>query len=121
MHESDFELVLQAACRFDIPEYRLFTLAYQGWFGTLDHAAVDRAFTLYMCNRVVPAWVRHFARSALIQGKLPAAAGNGLAKTKPAWRLGIVAVMLTLGAVVLVLGLAAGSQPPAGCFFPPCY
>ncbi|MCE2475286.1 MAG: hypothetical protein J4F47_06855 [Alphaproteobacteria bacterium] len=119
----DLDLVLRAAQNLDIPEYDVFTLAYRNWFGGTDPVAVDRAFAAYLLRKVVPAWVRHYARRTLTQGMSPHEIAVGLAPPGPAPtpRQGVIAGGLVLGAVALVIALAAAGSPPEGCFFPPCY
>lgn len=118
---QDLDLVLRAAQNLDIPEYDVFTLAYRNWFGGTDPVAVDRAFAAYLLRKVVPAWVRHYARRTLTQGAPPHELAAGLAPPAPAPRQGVIAGGLVLGVVALVIALAATGSPPEGCFFPPCY
>ncbi len=118
---QDLDLVLRAAQNLDIPEYDVFALAYRNWFGGTDPVAVDRAFAAYLLRKVVPAWVRHYARRTLTQGMPPHERAAGLAPPAPAPRQGVIAGGLVLGVVALVIALAAAGSPPEGCFFPPCY
>jgi hypothetical protein len=118
---QDLDLVLRAAQNLDIPEYDVFTLAYRNWFGGTDPVAVDRAFAAYLLRKVVPAWVRHYARRTLTQGMSPHEFAAELMPPAPAPCQGVIAGGLVLGAVALVIALAAAGSPPEGCFFPPCY
>ena len=118
---QDLDLVLGAAQHLDIAEYQVFALAHRNWFGDLDPVAVERAFTAYLVGKVVPVWVRHFARLTLRRGVPPQALADAVAPPTPSPRQGVIAGGLVLGAVVLVVALAAAGNPPEGCFFPPCY
>ncbi len=113
--------MLRAAQNLDIPEYDVFALAYRNWFGGPDPVAVDRAFAAYLLRKVVPAWVRHYARRTLTQGMPPHERAAGRVPPAPAPRQGVIAGGLVLGVVALVIVLAAAGSPPEGCFFPPCY
>ena len=113
----DRDLVPRAAQHLDIAEYDVFALAHRNWFGGADPAAVDRAFAAYLRGQGVPAWVRHHARRTLAPGRPPRAPG----RAPPAPRQGVIAGGLVLGAVALVIALAAAGSPPEGCLFPPCY
>lgn len=118
---QDLDLVLHAAQHLDIPEYCVFTLAYRNWFGGTNPAAVDRAFAGYLVGKVVPAWVRHYARRALTHGVTSHEFAAEVTPPAPAPRQGVIAGGLVLGGVALVIALAAAGSPPEGCFFPPCY
>ncbi len=63
---DETRLVLDAANRLQIKEFDLFDLAHRWWFGRrAKPEALERVFVTYMFARVVPPWVRHFAREIL--------------------------------------------------------
>jgi len=127
----DVASVLRAAAILDVPEYELFRLAWRHWHGEEAATAVlERHFAAYMFHRVVPPWVRHFARRVEERWRAgtldPQALGvlrrrGSRAMVRRGARYA-VAAGLVLG-VVVVLAQAAAQLMQLGerCLFPPCY
>jgi hypothetical protein len=123
--------VLEAAAALDTTEFKVFDLAYQGWFGRVaDHRALERYFADYMFEDIVPPWVHYFTRQVLARDR----AGElnrreyGLEerpvsrRTLLRGRLYTVALALAL---LLLVALTLGEEGlpviARGCYFPPCY
>ncbi|NIR30659.1 MAG: hypothetical protein GWN84_15375 [Gammaproteobacteria bacterium] len=127
----DIEDVLQAAAVLDVTEYELFHLAYLRWHGErADEQLLERRFAAYMFRRVVPVWVRHFARlvhSQDARGELdPSALGvTRLPRTREMVRRGTrfgVAIVTTMTALFIFVEFAARVLGIGEvCMFPPCY
>ena len=127
---SDSLDVAEAAALLEISEFRVFQLAYAGWFGNEpDERVIEPHFKAYMFRRAVPAWVRHFTRHviALAADETLDPRDFGIA-THSASRRDIARgklylVYLTIGVVALVLlaDLTVDRMGLSGCLFPPCY
>jgi len=126
---DDIWLVLQATSRLEIPEFKLFEIAYKEWFGeTGDEETIEKYFIPYMFNNIVPPWVRHFA-SRVIEldnaGKLDPRAFGIVPKfaTRESIRKGIdFGAWLVLWLTgIIVLAKISVSIMDLPCMFPPCY
>ena len=63
---SDVEAVQFVANLLEIPEYQVFHLAYEGWFGKkLSNRSMDYRFNNYLEDEIVPLWVWNFVQSVL--------------------------------------------------------
>lgn len=127
---SDSLDVAETAALLEISEYRVFQLAYAGWFGNEpEERVIEPHFKAYMFHRAVPAWVRHFTRHVI-----DLAAGDTLdprdfgivtrwASRRDIARGKLYLVYLTIGVVALVLlaDLTADRLGLSGCLFPPCF
>jgi len=61
---ADSLLVLHTANTFEIDEFEVFTLAYEGWFGqAASFKDIEVHFYTYKSNGSVPHWVRNYCRS----------------------------------------------------------
>ncbi len=123
--------VLEAAAALDTTEFKVFDLAYRGWFGrSASHQVLERHFSDYMFEDIVPPWVHYFTRQVLgrhRRGELKR--GDYGLEDPPAsrrtlllGRLYTAALALTLLALVaLTLGEEGLPALARGCYFPPCY
>lgn len=126
---QDVRGVLRASALLSVGEFRVFEIAYEDWYGESgDESLIEKYFTGYMFNDIVPPWVRHFCKKILQlddDGDLdPADFGiiNAPATTQQVNR-GLEAIMWVTGAMIVlfVLGEGAAQVMRLQCMFPPCY
>lgn len=126
---DDVWLVLQATSLLGVGEFRVFEIAYKEWFGEAgEEKTVERYFTPYMFNNVVPSWVRHFASRIVKldqEGRLNAGdfGIHPQYATRESVRKGIdfaAWLVLSLTGIVLLGKIAAGLTG-LSCILPPCY
>lgn len=126
---SEVWYVLRTASLLSVGEFRVFEIAYRQWFDeTGDEKTIERFFTPYMFNDVVPMWVGHFCKRVLKldQEDVLEPAEFGIVTPPPTraqqikgfeyliWAVG------TLLVLVLMAELAA-QHMNLECMFPPCY
>ena len=127
---SDSLNVAEAAALLEISEFRVFELAYTGWFGgEPDERVIEPHFMAYMFRRAVPPWVRHFTRHVIdlaADGTLDPS-DFGIAKRWASRRdiargkLYLVYLTVSVVALVLLADLTAEWMGASECMFPPCY
>jgi len=126
---NDVWSVLRTASLLSVGEFRVFQIAYAQWYGEEgDEKMIERYFTGYMFNDIVPVWVRHFCTRIL---KLdsedaldPAEFGiERKAATLEQRNRGLEFITLLL--VILIafffIGDSAAKLLRLQCMFPPCY
>ena len=58
--------VLRASSLLSVGEFRVFEIAYEDWYGQSgEETMIEKHFTGYMFNDIVPPWVRHFCKKIL--------------------------------------------------------
>jgi len=126
----DIRDVLDTAAALDVTEFRVFELAYTGWFGRSAHPdELERYFVPYMFDGIVPLWVRQFTRDVLRRegrgelrrdefGLLAPRRTRGQMLTGGGWVLLLIVVF-----VLLLVGASSTNLLPVlkQCYFPPCY
>ena len=126
----DIRDVLDTAAALDVTEFRVFELAFTGWFGrSALPEQLERYFVPYMFDGTVPPWVRQFTREVLRRqdrgelrradfGLLLPQRTRGQILTGGGW-----AALLIIAFVLLLLGASSTSLLPVlkQCYFPPCY
>ncbi len=126
---NDVWSVLRASSLLSVGEFKVFELAYEEWFGEAgEEQTIEKYFTGYMFNDIVPPWVRHFCKKILKQdqeGTLDPE-DYGIveqAATREQVNKGLEAIMWIVGALILmfVLGESAAQVLKLQCMFPPCY
>lgn len=125
---DDVWSVLRTASVLNVGEFRVFQLAHKEWYAEeADEKTIERFFTQYMFNEIVPLWVRHFCQKILKQdeeGTLELAA-FGLLPDAPTmerrWR-GIEAIFWIFGLLTafIVVAELASRASDISCIFPPC-
>jgi hypothetical protein len=126
---NDVWSVLRAAALLSVGEFRVFEIAYEDWYGEAgEEKMIEKHFTGYMFNDIVPPWVRHFCKKVLKQdneGTLdPADFGIVLkAATREQVNKGLEAIMWIVGAMIVIflVGESAAQVLKLQCMFPPCY
>ncbi|MEN8132562.1 MAG: hypothetical protein ABFS45_20745 [Pseudomonadota bacterium] len=128
---SDERDVLDAAALLDTTEYRVFTIAYQRWYGqAASFDVMERCFCAYMFRCIVPPWVRHFTREIVFRARIgtlrPADYGIREQPASPEAILRgriFTAVLVVLCLILLGAGLQYDDllQILENCYFPPCY
>ena len=122
--------VVEAASLLDIPEFKLFKIAYWRWFGRRPGALnMERYFANYMFNAVVPPWVHHLAREVVARaqaGTLRVADYVRQIQPNPAMKIRgqVYSAVLTLICLLLFLAALHYSELlpfVENCYFPPCY
>lgn len=59
-------LVIRAANLLNVDELEVFRLAFQFWHRRADDAnCINAAFNKYLCKKIAPPWVVHFARTVV--------------------------------------------------------
>ena len=60
---NDVWSVLKAASLLSVGEFRVFEIAYEQWYGERgEEKTIEKYFTSYMFNDIVPVWVRDFCK-----------------------------------------------------------
>ncbi len=121
--------VLRASALLSVGEFRVFEIAYKEWFGEDgEEKLIEKHFTGYMFNDIVPPWVRHFCKKVLQldnEGVLdPAEFGIvRQAASREQMNKGLEAIMWITAAMIIlfVLGESAAQVLRLQCMFPPCY
>jgi len=129
--ESDIEKVTSIAGLLEIPEYRLFQLAYRDWYGHEPLAADTEAwFDAYMFGDQVPFWVRAFCEKVRRQERDRTLNREALGirpETRPPrylrWFVTTLVVLLVVLTVLIFMANQAVHLMPflQECYFPPCY
>lgn len=126
---NDVWSVLRAASLLSVGEFRVFEIAYQDWYGEAgEEKTIEKYFTGYMFNDIVPPWVRHFCKKVLkrdSEGTLDPA-DYGIvreAASRAQINKGLEAIMWIVGAMIILflLGESAAQVLRLHCMFPPCY
>ena len=123
---DDVQGVLDVSAIMGIAEFRLFAIAYREWHGEdAEEATIERYFTPYMFNDVVPPWVRHFCNRVLDLdrlGRLDPTFFGVLRRraTKDQVRKGRL-YAFCLVTTMVTLFLLAELTADKYCLFPPCY
>ena len=128
---SDSAEVAATAGLLEIPEFRLFQLAYRDWYGH-DPAEADTEawFDAYMFGDQVPFWVRAFCariRQREQDGTLDRRALGIRPESRPPrylrWFVSTLVILLVVLTVLLFLADQAAHLMPflQECYFPPCY
>lgn len=128
---ADERSVLEATALLDITEWELFHLAYRRWHGhSVNDAMMEPIFVAYMFRRVVPLWVRHFARlveqlsargeldrNRLGVNYLPGSRQMVSRGMRYSVTIGLLIIALVVFAEFMSQFLQLGER----CMFPPCY
>ena len=121
--------VLRTAALLNVPEFRVFEIAYTRWFGESGtENTIEEFYLPYMFSDVVPACVRHFCDQVLDDdhaGTLnPRDYGieerKATAKQKNRGYEFLIVAVASLTIIILLSELAAQSMK-LQCMFPPCY
>jgi len=128
---NDVSDVLDAAALLDTSEFDVFSIAYIKWFGkSASIKMLEKYFTAYMYNAVVPHWTRHFARNIIQLSDSGTLNPNDFVESpSPASQKSIfIARAFIISGIVLMFMLLLGanfavqnSPSTLSCFFPPCY
>lgn len=126
---EDVWSVLRTASLLSVGEFRVFEIAYEDWYGESgDEKLIEKHFTPYMFNDLVPIWVRHFCKKII---KLdsedalnPIDFGIVPRKATIAQRnkgLDYIMLMIFFLVAMFVFGEHAAKLLRLQCLFPPCY
>ncbi len=128
---TDVQSVLNATALLDISEYQFFQLAYARWFGHAGSAnRIESAFSGYMFQELVPAWVRYLARhveDCAHRGCLDREdigidlLPHNQHMIHKGIRYTLVLVLVLTGLIVFVNTVVRLTGLSAYCMFPPCY
>lgn len=126
---NDVWSVLRAASVLSVGEFRVFEIAYEEWYGEAgEEKLIEKHFTGYMFNDIVPPWVRHFCKKIQqldSEGTLDPAEFGIVEKaaTREQINKGLEAIMWITGAMIVLfmLGESAAQVLKLQCLFPPCY
>lgn len=126
---SDVWHVLRTSAILSVGEFRVFEIAYEDWYGKSgEEKLIEKYFTGYMFNDIVPPWVRHFCKKVLqleSEGTLnPADYGIVReAASQAQINKGLEAIMWIVAAMIIlfILGESAAQVLRLQCMFPPCY
>ncbi|GBE44114.1 hypothetical protein BMS3Bbin10_02204 [bacterium BMS3Bbin10] len=121
--------VLRAAALLSVGEFRVFEIAYEDWFGEAgDEKLIEKHFTGYMFNDIVPPWVRHFCKKVLkrdSEGEIDPAEFGVVHKSASRAQInkGLEAAMYIVGFMIILFmfGESAAQVLKLQCLFPPCY
>ncbi|MGI9384869.1 MAG: hypothetical protein ACR2PO_17085 [Methyloligellaceae bacterium] len=126
---NDVWSVLRTASVLNVGEFRVFQIAHKEWYAEeADDKTIERFFTQYMFNEIVPLWVRHFCAKVLRldeEGTLdPVALGvvsPHEASRDQKWR-GVEAFFWIFGSLLILVFIAeiASRISDLKCGFPPC-
>lgn len=127
----DSVLVAATAGLLEIPEFRLFQLAYRDWYGSEPgEAETETWFEAYMFADQVPFWVRYYCeriQRCHRQGILSRTALGIKSESRPPrslrWFVTTIVVLSTVLMVLVFLADQAAYLMPflKECYFPPCY
>lgn len=126
---NDVWSVLRAASLLSVGEFRVFEIAYEQWYGEAgDEKHIERHFTSYMFNDIVPVWVRHFCKRVMELDREnaldPADFGIVAAvATSERHNRGLEFIMLLVLMLMLFffMGESAAKLMRLQCVLPPCY
>ena len=121
--------VLRSSALLEVGEFRVFEIAYQQWHGEDgEEKMIEKHFTRYMFNDIVPPWVRHFCNKVLkLDGEEALDPADFGIVRKPATReqlnKGLEAIMYIILALtcIFLLGEGAARYMQLSCVLPPCY
>ena len=121
--------VLRASSLLSVGEFRVFEIAYEDWYGESgEEKIIEKHFTGYMFNDIVPPWVRHFCKKVLTlddEGELnPKDFGIvRKAATRQQFNKGLEAIMWLVAFMIVLFLIGEGSSQLLWlqCMFPPCY
>lgn len=126
---NDVWSVLRASSLLSVGEFRVFEIAYKDWYGEDgEETLIEKHFTGYMFNDIVPPWVRHFCKKILrldSEGTLDPEDFGIMRKVASPEQInkGLEAIMWIAGAMIVLflLGESAADIMRLQCMFPPCY
>ena len=103
--------------------------SYEDWFGEAgDEKLIEKHFTGYMFNDIVPPWVRHFCKKVLkrdSEGEIDPAEFGVVHKSASRAQInkGLEAAMYIVGFMIILFmfGESAAQVLKLQCLFPPCY
>lgn len=121
--------VLRASSVLNVGEFRVFEIAYEEWYGESgEEKMIEKHFTGYMFEDIVPPWVRHFSKKVLKlddEGTLDPEEYGIIRNPATTYQInkGLEAIMYIVGALIILflLGESAGRVLQLQCMFPPCY
>jgi len=121
--------VLRASSLLSVGEFRVFEIAYKDWYGESgEEKMLEKRFTGYMFNDIVPPWVRHFCKKILKlddEGTLDPKDFGIVSKaaTREQINKGLEAIMWIVCSMLILflLGENAAEVLKLHCLFPPCY
>ncbi len=126
---NDVWSVLRASSLLSVGEFRVFEIAYESWYGEAgEEKMIEKHFTGYMFNDIVPPWVRHFCKSVLKrdrEGTLEPAEYGIVPKAATTVQInkGLEAMMWIIGFMIVLFLIGEGTSQALWlqCMFPPCY
>ncbi len=126
---TDVWSVLRVSSLLSVGEFKIFELAYEDWYGEAgDEMMIEKHFTGYMFNDLVPPWVRHFCKKVMKrdqEGELDPGEFGVVEPTgsQEQFNKGLEAIMWILGALIIlfVMGESAAQVLKLQCMLPPCY
>ncbi len=123
--------VLNAAALLDTSEFNIFSIAYESWFGEqANEQHLEKHYTAYMFDAVVPHWVRDFSRKIAQLAKSGSLDSSEYVTPEPTASPQATEFarrfVITLAVITFFLFVSANSGIEAfnftkECFFPPCY
>ncbi len=121
--------VLRTASLLSVPEFRVFEIAYEQWFGNrADEKTIERYYVGYMFRDIVPMWVRHFCHRVIAldaeDALDPAAFGIKRRRATQAQKNQGYEYLVWIAASMIVLVILAELTARTlnlHCSFPPCY
>lgn len=126
---NDVWSVLRTASLLSVGEFRVFELAYEQWYGERgEEKAIEKYFTSYMFNDIVPIWVRHFCKKVVLLDREDALdpAEFGIvrpASTRSQQNRGLEFIMALVLVMMVIFFVAenAAKLLKLQCTLPPCY
>jgi hypothetical protein len=126
---DDVWSVLRTSSVLSVGEFRVFEIAYEAWYGVAgDEKMIEKHFTRYMFNDLVPPWVRHFCKLVLERysnGTLKLADYGVERKEATTIQInkGLEAMMWIIGFMIVLFLIGEGTSQALWlqCMFPPCY
>jgi hypothetical protein len=121
--------VLRASSLLSVGEFRVFEIAYEDWYGEPGkEKMIEKYFTPYMFESIVPVWVRHFCKKVLKlddEGVLDPEEFGIIrnAATPHQINKGLEAMMWIIGFMIVLFLIGEGTSQALWlqCMFPPCY
>ncbi len=121
--------VLRASAVLNVGEFRVFEIAYEDWYGESgEEKMIEKHFTGYMFEDIVPPWVRHFSKKVLKlddEGTLDPEEYGIIRNPATTYQInkGLEAIMWIVGFMILLFLIGEGTSQVLWlqCMFPPCY
>jgi hypothetical protein len=126
---EDVWAVLKTASLLSVGEFRVFEIAYEQWYGEAgEEKHIEKYFTSYMFNDIVPVWVRHFCKKVVKLDGNDALDPAAFGIVRPAATmerrnrgLEFIMALVLIMIVFFLAGDSAAKLMRLQCILPPCY